>query len=99
MESLEVCQLVFNPLLNRFLSGEDYKSRPVKISDSGRIRNELQTLCSEALEFMDDERIRINFDRIVPAIISDEKKKELREILSWYKTNHPAWFAWMEILD
>jgi hypothetical protein len=99
MESLEVCQLVFNPLLNRFLSGEDYKNRPVKISDSGRIRNELQTLCSEALEFMDDERIGIDFDRIVPAIISDEKKKELREILSWYKTNHPAWFAWMEILD
>jgi hypothetical protein len=99
MESLEVCQLVFNPLLNRFLSGEDYKNRPVKISDSGRIRNELQTLCSEALEFMDDERIGIDFDRIVPAIISDEKKKELREILSWYKTNHPAWFAWIEILD
>jgi len=98
-ESLEVCKLAFNPLLNRFLSGEDYKSRPVKTSDSGRIRNELQTLCSEALEFMDDERIRIDFDRIVPAIISDEKKKELREILSWYKTNHPAWFAWMEILD
>jgi len=99
MESLEVCQLVFNPLLNRFLSGEDYKNRPVRISDSGRIRNELQTLCSEALEFMDDDRIRIDFNRIVPAIISDEKKKELREILSWYKTNHPAWFEWMEILD
>ena len=31
-------------------------SRPVKISDSGRIRNELQTLCSEALEYLGEQQ-------------------------------------------
>ncbi|MGE5362148.1 MAG: hypothetical protein ACM3NQ_24285, partial [Bacteroidales bacterium] len=44
LETLEQSRLVFSPLLNRFLAGEDYATRPVKISDSGRIRNELQTL-------------------------------------------------------
>ena len=52
-ETFEQSRLVFSPLLNRFLAGEDSETRPVKISDSGRIRNELQTLCSEALEFVD----------------------------------------------
>ena len=52
-ETIEQSRLVFSPLLNRFLAGEPYDTRPVKISDSGRIRNELQTLCAEALEFVD----------------------------------------------
>ena len=99
MQSLEVSQLVFNPLLNRFLSGEDYKMRAVKISDSGRIRNELQTLCSEALEFIGDDHIRIHFDRIAVEVISSEKKKLLGKILNWYKINHPTWFSWMDIVD
>ena len=77
--------LVFNPLLNRFLAGEDYLARPVKISDSGRIRNELQTLCSEALEFIGNERICLHCDRIIPEIIPPEQKRELVEILNWYK--------------
>ncbi len=99
MKSLEVSRLVFNPLLNRFLSGEDHEKRAVRISDSGRIRNELQTLCSEALEFIGDDIIRINFNKIAAEIISPDKKKLLRKILNWYKTNHPTWFSWMDITD
>ncbi|HMB33948.1 MAG TPA: hypothetical protein VKV41_07960, partial [Methylomirabilota bacterium] len=44
MEPLETTRQVFSPLLVRFLSGVDHTTRPVKISDSGRIRNELQTM-------------------------------------------------------
>src|SRR5256884_1669468 len=44
MESFEETRQVFSPLLVRFLSGVDHTTRPVKISDSGRIRNELQTM-------------------------------------------------------
>ena len=97
MKSMEQSRLVFNPLLIRFLSGEDFESRPVKISDSGRIRNEVQTLCSEALEFKKDEKICIHFDRILPEVISPTNQKKLLEILRWYKKNHPIWFAWLEI--
>src|SRR5262249_13679594 len=43
MDPLDHARLVFSPLLVRFLDGEDHTQRPVKISDSGRIRNELQT--------------------------------------------------------
>ena len=50
------------PLLTRFLAGEDFRSRPVRISDSGRIRNELQTLCSEALDY-EGSTIRVHFGR------------------------------------
>ncbi len=42
-ESFEDSRLVFSPLLDRFYSGQDYRTRAVKVSDSGRIRNELQT--------------------------------------------------------
>jgi hypothetical protein len=97
MENPEESKLVFNPLLNRFMSGEEYKTRPVKISDSGRIRNELQTVCIEALEFLGNEHLRIHFDRIPPEVISPENQKKLKEILMWYKANHPIWFAWLEL--
>ena len=50
MEPLEKARHVFSPLLVRFMSGVDHTTRPVKISDSGRIRNELQTMLSQALE-------------------------------------------------
>jgi len=98
-EKPEASRLVFNPLLNRFMAGEDYPNRPVRISDSGRIRNELQTLCSEALEFLPEERIRIHFDRIQPDVIPMEKQAKLLEILNWYKTNHPIWFSWLTIVE
>ncbi len=97
MENMEESWLVFNPLLNRFLGGIDYRRRPVKISDSGRIRNELQTLCVEALEFLPDNRIKVVFARIPEEVISREKQKKLLEILTWYKSNHPIWFSWLEI--
>ncbi len=98
-ETLEQSRLVFSPLLNRFLAGEPFEARPVRISDSGRIRNELQTLCAEALEFVDSQRIRVHFDRIPPEVISPDKQRTLREVLRWYKTRHPLWFAWMEVVE
>ena len=99
METMEQSRLVFSPLLNRFLYGEDYEHRPVKISDSGRIRNELQTLCSEALEFLGEERIRVHFSRILPDVISLEQQAKLKDILRWYKEHHPLWFGWLELAD
>jgi hypothetical protein len=97
MEKPEEQKLVFNPLLTRFFYGEDFQNRPVKISDSGRIRNELQTLCSEALEYKANGKIRIHLDRIVPEVISPDDQKILHEVLEWYKKHHPIWFSWLEI--
>ena len=97
LESLEESRLVFNPLLNRFLRGENYRNRAVKISDSGRIRNELQTLCSTALEHFGTNGIRIYFDRIPEDVISKQEQVLLRDILEWYRSNHPIWFGWLEI--
>jgi hypothetical protein len=99
MESFEQSRLVFNPLLNRFLSGEEYEHRPVKISDSGRIRNELQTLCAGALEFRNSEAIRVYFDRIPPEVIPYDKQRKLLDVLRWYKRRHPIWFSWLEIAE
>ena len=96
MEKPEEQRLVFNPLLIRFFYGEDYRVRPVKISDSGRIRNELQTLCSEALDYQKDGRIKVHFDRIPPEVISPKELKILRRVLEWYKKHHPIWFSWLE---
>ena len=97
METMEQSRLVFNPLLSRFMAGEQYENRPVKISDSGRIRNELQTICTEALEFLGDYHIRVHFDRIPPDVISPPKQVKLLEVLQWYKRRHPIWFTWLEI--
>ncbi len=99
LKSFEESRLIFNPLLNRFMHGEDYKNRAVKISDSGRIRNDLQTLCSEALEHFGFKGIKIYFSKISPDVISPENQKKLQEILFWYKKNHPIWFNWLEFGD
>ncbi|HSF17166.1 MAG TPA: hypothetical protein VLK65_16570 [Vicinamibacteria bacterium] len=96
MEKPDRARLVFNPLLVRFLQGENFRERPVRISDSGRVRNELQTLCSEALDY-EGSTIRIDFARIRPEVISKEHQLKLREILDWYKEEHPVWFRWLEI--
>ena len=69
----------------------------MKISDSGRIRNELQTLCSDALEHFGESGVRVHFDRIPPDVIVPEDQKRLREILRWYKEHHPLWFSWLEL--
>ncbi len=92
----EEMRLIFSPLLERFIAGEDYRRRAVKVSDSGRIRNELQTLCSQALEYRDDT-IRIHFERIEPDVMPLAKQVVVREVLTWYKQNHPVWFSWLEI--
>lgn len=94
LESLEESKLIFSPLLNRFLKGENFKNRAVKISDSGRIRNELQTLCTDALEYSGDW-VMLNFNKIPVATISPEDQKLLKEILTWYKENYPVWFEWL----
>jgi len=98
LEPFEQARLVFSPLLERFIAGEDYRTRAVKISDSGRIRNELQTLCSQALEYT-DHTIRVHFARIDDDVMLPDKKRVVRRVLEWYKRNHPVWFSWLEIGD
>ena len=95
-DSLEQSRLVFSPLLVRFLDGDDHVTRPVKISDSGRIRNELQTMIPQALEH-DGEHIRVHFDRINEMVMSRNKQLVVRNVLEWYKANHPVWFEWLEV--
>jgi hypothetical protein len=97
METLQQSRMVFSPLLARYLYGKDFRNRAVRISDSGRIRNELQTLCAEALEFPGQNRMRLFFERIPEAIINKERQKILREVLEWYKQRHPIWFSWLEL--
>jgi hypothetical protein len=96
MEPFETTRQVFSPLLVRFLSGVDHTTRPVKISDSGRIRNELQTMIPQALEH-DGDRIRVRFDRINEMVLPPDKQAHIRAVLAWYKANHPVWFAWLEL--
>lgn len=95
-DSLEQSRLVYSPLLVRFLDGDDFRQRAVKISDSGRIRNELQTLISQALEY-DGDRIKVHFDRIDDKVLPKKKQEQIREILQWYRTEHPVWFDWLEL--
>lgn len=97
MESFEESRLVFSPLLDRFYRGQDFRTRPVKISDSGRIRNELQTLASEFLEYFGDDGIRVKFDQIPEGVLAKDKVALIREVLTWYKESHPIWFRWLEV--
>jgi hypothetical protein len=97
MESFEETRQVFSPLLVRFLSGVDHSTRPVKVSDSGRIRNELQTMIPQALQH-DGDRIRVHFDRINEMVMSREKQATIRDVLRWYKAHHPVWFDWLELV-
>jgi len=96
MEPLEQMRHVFSPLLVRFLNGQDHTRRSVKISDSGRIRNELQTMLSQALEH-DGEHIRVHFDRVDDLVMPKEKQVRIREVLLWFKAHHPVWFEWLEV--
>jgi hypothetical protein len=89
-------RLIFSPLLVRFMNGSDWTRRAVKISDSGRIRNELMTLISQALEH-DGDRIRVHWDRIEEAVLGRDEQAIIRRALEWYKANHPVWFSWLEI--
>jgi hypothetical protein len=96
MESFEETRQVFSPLLVRFLSGVDHTTRPVKVSDSGRIRNELQTMIPQALEH-DGDRIRVRFEQINERVLSSDKQARIRSVLEWYKSHHPVWFDWLEL--
>lgn len=96
MEPLEQARHVFSPLLVRFLSGVDHTQRPVKVSDSGRIRNELQTMFSQALEH-EGEKIVVHLDRVDEKVMPHEKRLAIRRVLEWYKSKHPVWFGWLEI--
>jgi hypothetical protein len=96
MESLDETRHVFSPLLVRFMSGVDHTRRPVKISDSGRIRNELQTMLSQALAYENDT-VRVQFSRIDEKVMPRDKQAAIRKVLEWYKANHPVWFEWLEI--
>ena len=96
MEPLDRARHVFSPLLVRFMSGVDHTTRPVKISDSGRIRNELQTMFSQALEH-DGEAVRLHFDRLDEKVVPREKQDTIRKVLEWYRANHPVWFDWIEV--
>jgi hypothetical protein len=97
MEPFETTRQVFSPLLVRFLSGVDHTMRPVKISDSGRIRNELQTMIPQALAH-DGDRIRVHFERINQMVLPRDKQAAIRKVLQWYKANHPVWFEWLELV-
>ncbi len=96
MEPLERMRHVFSPLLVRFLSGVDHTTRPVKISDSGRIRNELQTMFPQALEH-DGDVMRLHFNRLDEKVVPRERQETIRRVLEWYRENHPVWFHWLEI--
>jgi len=96
LEPHDEARLVFNPLLVRFASGEDYTQRAVKVSDSGRIRNELQTMMSQALEY-DGDKIRVHFDRLDGEVMLPEMQESVHSALGWYKKHHPAWFHWLEL--
>jgi hypothetical protein len=97
MDPMDEMRMVFSPLLDRFYAGQDYQDRAVKISDSGRIRNELQTLLSEAIEHLPDDRMRVRFDQVDDAVMPPDKRELIREVLAWYKQNHPIWFKWLEL--
>jgi hypothetical protein len=96
MDPLAEARHVFSPLLVRFLSGVDHTTRPVKISDSGRIRNELQTMLSQALQH-DGERIIVHWDRVDEKVMPKEKQAAIKRVMEWYKTHHPVWFEWLVV--
>jgi hypothetical protein len=95
-DGLEQARQVFSPLLVRFLDGTDVHQRGVKISDSGRIRNELQTMFSQAIEYEGD-RMRVRFDRVDEGVMPRKNVEALQRVLAWYKAEHPVWFSWLEL--
>jgi hypothetical protein len=97
MEPIDEMRMVFSPLLDRFYAGQDFRARAVKISDSGRIRNEIQTLASEAIEHLPDDRMRVRLDQVGDAVLPADKKALIDEVLRWYKANHQIWFKWLEL--
>jgi len=52
----------------------------------------------EALDFSGDQRMTVHFDRIPEEVISPASRQKLLEVLTWYKEQHPLWFAWLKIV-
>jgi hypothetical protein len=94
IDGLEEARHVFSPLLNRFLQGLDHTTRAVKVSDSGRIRNELQTMFSQALEHH-GEKIVVRWDKVDESVMPKRNQEVLKRVLAWYARQHPVWFAWL----
>jgi len=95
MEPMDEMRMVFSPLLDRFYAGQDYRTRAVKISDSGRIRNELQTLCADAIEYLPNDQMVVHFGKVEDAVLPPDKKVLIQEVLAWYQEQHPIWFRWL----
>jgi len=38
----------------------------------------------------------VRLDDVEDSVLPADKKKFVREVLLWYKENHPRWFAWLE---
>jgi hypothetical protein len=53
-------------------------------------------LISQALEY-DGQKIRVHFDRIDDKVLPKESQALIREVLHWYKEQHPVWFGWLEL--
>ncbi len=68
----------------------------MEVSDSGRIRNELQTVVSRALEHLGDGAVRVRFDPIEGVVLPAGRRARVRDALLWYKRDHPVWFRWLE---
>ena len=95
-EDLDHARQVFSPLLVRYLQGLDFNARAVKVSDSGRIRNELQTMFSQACEYQ-GERMRIHFDRVDESVMPKRDCQTLAKVLRAYREAHPVWFSWLDV--
>jgi hypothetical protein len=39
----------------------------------------------------------VHFDRINERVMSRQTQAAIREVLTWYKANHPVWFHWLEV--
>jgi hypothetical protein len=39
----------------------------------------------------------VRFDLIDDSVLPQDKKDLIREVLDWYKANHPIWFSWLEM--
>ncbi len=96
LETAAETRLAFSPLLVRFISGSDYTQRAVKVSDSGRIRNELQTMLSQAIDYEGDRMI-VHFDRVEDDVMTQPHQALIKDALGWYKQQHPEWFRWLEL--
>ncbi len=73
-----------------------HTTRPIKISDSGRIRNELQTMLRQALEHV-GERIRVRLELVDEKVMPREKQAVIRTVVECYKATHPVWFEWLDV--